>query len=69
MTILFGSVFSGVSIIWDREFGFLREILVAPISRTAIGLGKLLGGATIACHRRSFCSCWRRLSAFSSRRS
>jgi ABC-2 type transport system permease protein len=48
MTILFGSVFSGVSIIWDREFGFLREILVAPISRTAIGLGKLLGGATIA---------------------
>ena len=48
MTILFGSVFSGVSIIWDREFGFLREILVAPISRTAIGMGKLLGGATIA---------------------
>ena len=48
MTILFGSVFSGVSIIWDREFGFLREILVAPISRTAIGLGKLFGGATIA---------------------
>jgi ABC-2 type transport system permease protein len=48
MTILFGSVFSGVSIIWDREFGFLREILVAPISRTAIGLGKLLGGASIA---------------------
>ena len=48
MTILFGSVFSGVSIIWDREFGFLREILVAPISRTAIGMGKLLGGASIA---------------------
>jgi ABC-2 type transport system permease protein len=48
MTILFNSVFSGVSIIWDREFGFLREILVAPISRTAIGLGKLMGGASIA---------------------
>jgi ABC-2 type transport system permease protein len=48
MTILFNSVFSGVSIIWDREFGFLREILVAPISRSAIGLGKLLGGASIA---------------------
>jgi ABC-2 type transport system permease protein len=42
------SVFSGVSIIWDREFGFLREILVAPVSRTAIGAGKVLGGATIA---------------------
>jgi ABC-2 type transport system permease protein len=48
MTVLFNSVFSGVSIIWDREFGFLREILVAPISRTSIGLGKLLGGASIA---------------------
>ena len=48
MTILFESIFSGVSIIWDREFGFLREILVAPISRTAIGMGKLLGGASIA---------------------
>jgi len=48
MTTLFNSVFSGVSIIWDREFGFLREILVAPISRTSIGLGKLMGGASIA---------------------
>ncbi len=48
MTVLMASVFSGVSIIWDREFGFLREILVAPISRTAIGVGKVLGGATIA---------------------
>jgi ABC-2 type transport system permease protein len=48
MTVLQNSVFSGVSIIWDREFGFLREILVAPASRTAIGIGKLLAGATIA---------------------
>jgi ABC-2 type transport system permease protein len=48
MTVLMNSVFSGVSIIWDREFGFLREMLVAPISRTAIGVGKLLGGATLA---------------------
>ena len=48
MTVLTTSVFSGTSIIWDREFGFLREILVAPISRTAIMLGKLFGGATIA---------------------
>lgn len=48
MTVLMASVFSGVSIIWDRQFGFLREMLVAPISRTAIGIGKVLGGATIA---------------------
>lgn len=48
MTVLTTSVFSGISIIWDRQFGFLREILVAPVSRTAIAAGKLLGGATIA---------------------
>jgi len=48
MTVLMASVFSGVSIIWDREFGFLREILVAPVSRTAIGAGKVAGGATVA---------------------
>jgi len=48
MTVLMTSVFSGVSIIWDREFGFLREILVAPVSRTAIGIGKVSGGATVA---------------------
>ena len=48
MTVLMASVFSGISVIWDREFGFLREILVAPVSRTAIGIGKVAGGATIA---------------------
>ena len=48
MTVLTTSVFQGVTIIWDREFGFLREMLVAPISRSAIGVGKLLGGASIA---------------------
>jgi ABC-2 type transport system permease protein len=48
MTVLTGSVFSGMSIIWDKEFGFLREILVSPVSRSAIGVGKLLGGATNA---------------------
>ncbi len=48
MTVLMASVFSGISIIWDREFGFLREILVSPVSRTAIGVGKVAGGATIA---------------------
>ncbi len=44
MTILFTSVFSAVSVIWDRQFGFLREILVAPVSRTSIAVGKTLSG-------------------------
>jgi ABC-2 type transport system permease protein len=48
MTVLFTSFFSAMSIVWDREFGFLREILVAPISRTSIVVGKLLGGSSIA---------------------
>ena len=48
MTVLFTAVFSAVSIVWDREFGFLREILVAPVSRGAIILGKAFGGATVA---------------------
>ncbi len=46
MTVLFSSVFSGIGIIFDREFGFLKEILVAPVSRTSIVFGKALGGAT-----------------------
>lgn len=48
MTILFTSLFSALSIIWDREFGFLKEVLVAPISRSAVAIGKALGGATVA---------------------
>lgn len=48
MTVLFTSFFSAMSIVWDREFGFLKEVLVAPISRTSIVVGKLLGGSTIA---------------------
>jgi ABC-2 type transport system permease protein len=48
MTVLFTAVFSAVSIVWDREFGFLREILVAPVNRSAIILGKAFGGATVA---------------------
>jgi ABC-2 type transport system permease protein len=48
MTILFTSVFSGISIIFDREFGFLKEILVAPVSRLSIVLGKAMGGTTTA---------------------
>jgi len=46
MTVLFTSLFAGVSVIWDREFGFLKEMLVAPVSRMSIVVGKALGGAT-----------------------
>jgi ABC-2 type transport system permease protein len=48
MGILFTAVFSGLEVIWDRQFGFLKETMVAPISRTEIMIGKTLGGATIA---------------------
>ncbi|AGK61875.1 daunorubicin resistance ABC transporter membrane protein [Archaeoglobus sulfaticallidus PM70-1] len=48
MVILFTGTFSGVSIVWDRQFGFLREIMVSPISRTAISIGRNFGGATTA---------------------
>jgi len=48
MTVLFTSIFSAVSIVWDREFGFLREMLVAPVRRGAVIFGKALGGATVA---------------------
>ncbi|MDI6871379.1 MAG: ABC transporter permease [Bacillota bacterium] len=48
MTVLFTSISSAVSIVWDREFGFLKEVLVAPVSRTAIVLGKALSGSTVA---------------------
>jgi ABC-2 type transport system permease protein len=48
MTLLFTAIQSSISIIWDREFGFLKEMLVAPISRTSIVLGKACGGATLS---------------------
>lgn len=48
MSILFTSIFSGIEIIWDRQFGFLKETLVAPVSRLEIMLGRTLGGATVA---------------------
>jgi ABC-2 type transport system permease protein len=48
MSVLFTAIFSAASIVWDREFGFLREMLVAPVSRAAIVIGKCLGGATVA---------------------
>jgi ABC-2 type transport system permease protein len=48
MTILFTSIFAGINVIWDKQFGFLKEILVAPVSRTGIVLGKIAGSATVS---------------------
>lgn len=48
MSVLFTAAFAGISMVWDREFGFLREMLVAPISTGSIMVGKCLGGATVA---------------------
>jgi ABC-2 type transport system permease protein len=48
MSVLFTSMFSGISVIWDKQFGFMKEMLVAPLSRTKIMIGKTLGGATTA---------------------
>lgn len=47
MTILFGAVFNGMSLIWDKQFGFLKETLVAPVPRWTILIGRCLGGATV----------------------
>ncbi|MGH4025392.1 MAG: ABC transporter permease, partial [Pseudonocardiaceae bacterium] len=47
-SVLFSAAFSGISMVWDREFGFLREMLVAPVSTTAILTGKCVGGATVS---------------------
>jgi len=48
MTILFTAIFSGIELIFDRQFGFLKEMLVAPVPRILIMLGRTLGGATVA---------------------
>lgn len=48
MTILFSSIFSTISVVWDREFGFLREMLVSPVSRVTIVFGKLLSGTMLS---------------------
>ncbi len=48
MSVLFTAMFSAMSIVWDREFGFLKEIQVAPISRASVAIGKALGGSTVA---------------------
>lgn len=48
MAVLFTSVFSGIALLWDRQFGFLKETLVAPVPRIRIMIGRTLGGATVA---------------------
>src|SRR5665213_2058983 len=48
MAVMLTAMFSAASIVWDREFGFLREMLVAPVRRSSIVIGKCLGGATVA---------------------
>jgi ABC-2 type transport system permease protein len=48
MTVLFSSIFSGLGLLWDRQFGFLKETLVAPVPRLQIMAGRTLGGATVA---------------------
>lgn len=48
MAIIFSAMFAGIEVIWDRQFGFLKETLVAPVTRRSIVLGRTLGGATIA---------------------
>src|SRR5205809_1022534 len=48
MGIIFTAIFSGIEIIWDRQFGFLKETLIAPVSRFGIVLGRTLGSATVA---------------------
>ena len=48
MSVLFTSIFSGLGILWDRQFGFLKETLVAPVSRMQIMIGRTLGGSTVA---------------------
>src|SRR6266705_6348789 len=48
MAVLFTSVFSGIGLLWDRQFGFLKETLVAPVPRLQIMTGRTLGGATVA---------------------
>jgi ABC-2 type transport system permease protein len=49
IAVMFTAMFAAASIVWDREFGFLREMLVAPVSRASIVIGKCFGGATVAC--------------------
>src|SRR5690349_18976419 len=43
MAVLFTAIFSAISVVWDREFGFLKEVMVAPVSRSAVAIGKVAG--------------------------
>src|SRR3989442_929060 len=51
MPVLFTAMFSGIAMLWDRQFGFLKETFVAPVPRLAIMIGRTLGGATVAVFR------------------
>lgn len=64
MSIIFTSIFSGMEIIWDRQFGFLKETLVAPVSRTSIMLGRTFGGATVATMQGAIVLCISFLAGF-----
>jgi ABC-2 type transport system permease protein len=48
MTMIFSSMFAGMSVLWDRQFGFLKEIMVTPVSRVSIVLGRIAGGSTVS---------------------
>src|SRR5436190_339471 len=48
MVVLFTSIFSGIALLWDRQFGFLKETMVAPVPRILVMIGRTLGGATVA---------------------
>lgn len=48
MAVLFTGIFSGLSVVWDKEFGFLKEVLVAPVPRWTVAVGKAMGGSTVA---------------------
>ena len=57
LSVMFTAMFSAASIVWDREFGFLREMMVAPVRRSSIVIGKCLGGATVASFQGLFVLC------------
>ena len=63
MSVLFTSIFGAMSIVWDREFGFLKEVLVAPIHRSAVAIGKTLGAQVRRCSKGSSSWCLLRSSA------
>ena len=55
MSVLFSSIFSGIGLLWDRQFGFLKETLVAPVPRLHVMIGRTLGGATAPSTRGRWC--------------